>query len=324
MFKVRDELLDGLHDLRLGEVVLMKDGLQFVEEGIDFQHRTAGGFFHHAKGFEAVHIDFLAGDVELFVGFLTRRVALEIDHGIGSAFVVHICSILLGIGIAGAFFLGESFGLHEVVADAAEGEHLVFAKFGEEHFAGAAQDAGEHTDLSALFRADEVALHVARCGKRLLLLQAVYPSVRQGAIAEGHIGEAGGRDLEMVVVGHHQVFHDALAGAHNVYRIGSLVGRDTEEVFGRELAEEVHQFLGLDVIVLNERLHAVPVFLAAHVLMGREVRHNVESPLLPENPRKDRIREVQRIAPELLRYIQSLRAPHIPHQLEQVLPVRFH
>lgn len=148
-------------------------------------------------------------------------------------------------------------------------------------------------------------------------LQAVDPSVRQGTIAERHIGEAGGRDLEMVVVGHHQVFHDALAGAHNVYRIGSLVGRDTEEVFGRELAEEVHQFLGLDVIVLNERLHAVPVFLAAHVLMGREVRQNVESPLLPENPRKDRIREIQRIAPELLRHIQSLRAPHIPHQLRK-------
>ena len=54
-----------------------------------------------------------------------------------------------------------------------------------------------------------------------------------------------------------------------------------EKVPYRELAEEVHQFLSLDVIVLDEYLHAVAVFLAAHVLMCREVRLNVESPLLP-------------------------------------------
>ena len=129
------------------------------------------------------------------------------------------------------------------------------------------------------------------------------PAIGQGTVAEGHIGKAGGGDFEVLVVSHHQVFHDALAGAHDVHRVGGLVGGDAEEVLGRIDRQQVHQYLRLDIVILDERLHAVAVFLAAHMLVGREVRHNIKALLLAEDALEDRVREVQRITAELIRYV---------------------
>ena len=129
------------------------------------------------------------------------------------------------------------------------------------------------------------------------------PAVRQRAVAESDIGKARRGDLEVLVVGHHEVLHNSLAGAHDVYGVGRFIGGDAEEVFGRKDRQQVHQLLRLDVVVLNERLDAVPILLAANVLMGREVGDDVEALLLAEDPLKDRIREVERIAAELVRNI---------------------
>ena len=78
------------------------------------------------------------------------------------------------------------------------------------------------------------------------------PTVRKGAIREGYIGEAGGGDLEILVIGHHEVFHDAFGGAHDIHGISCLIGTDTEEMLGGIDGQQVHELLGLDVIVLDE------------------------------------------------------------------------
>ena len=67
--------------------------------------------------------------------------------------------------------------------------------------------------------------------------------------------------------------------------------------------QQVHQFLRLDIVVLDERLDAVPILLTAHLFMGREVGDDVKAFLLAEDPLEDRIREVERVAAELVRDI---------------------
>ena len=112
-----------------------------------------------------------------------------------------------------------------------------------------------------------------------------------------------------------------LLAAHNVHGIGGFVGADAEEVPGRIDRQQVHQPFGLDVVVLDESLHAVAVLLAAHVLMGREVGHDVEALLLAEDALEDRVREVQRIAAELIRHIEAFRGAHVAYQLRQAVLV---
>ena len=80
VLEVRDELFDGLDDLGLGEVVTLEDGFEFLEEGVDFGHLVTGGLLHYAKGLEAIHIDFLAGNIELLVGFLASGITLEVHR----------------------------------------------------------------------------------------------------------------------------------------------------------------------------------------------------------------------------------------------------
>ena len=320
MLEVRDKLLDGLHDLSFGEVIFVEDGLQLLEEGIDLGHRATGGFFHYAKGLEAVHIDLLAGNVELFVGFLAGSVRGEIHRWIFHRFKVRRfkvqgCSLALGFRIRRAGIFLHAVGSNKLVADAAEGEHLVFAQLGEEDFAALAEDAGEHTDLAGFLGTDEVALHVARGSQGLLLLKAVDPAVGKRAVAECDVGKACGSDLELVVVGHHQIFHNALAGSHDVHRIGGLVGGDAEEVLGGIDRQQVHQPLGLDVVVLDECLHAVAILLAAHVLVGGKVGHDVEAFLLAEDALKDRVGEVEGIAAELVGDVEAFGGAHVAHQL---------
>ena len=178
MLEVRNELLDRLDDLRLGEVLICKDGLELVEKAVDFGHAVADGLLDDAPGLEAVHVELLARDVELFVGLLAGGVALEIDDGIIGSVLFHLGGEALRFRIRGTFFLAESLGLHEIVADAAEGEHLVLPEFREEDFAGIAQDAGEHADLAGFFRAHEIALDIAGGGQGLTLLQTVEPTIR--------------------------------------------------------------------------------------------------------------------------------------------------
>ena len=313
MLEVRDELLDRLDDLRLGEVLIGKDGLEPVEEAIDFGHAVADGLLNDAQGLEAVHVELLTRDVELLVGLLAGGVALEIDDGVIGSVLFHLGGEALRFRIRGTFFLAKSLGLHEIVADAAEGEHLVLPEFGEEDFTGIAQDAGEHANLAGFFRAHEIALDIAGGGQGLTLLQPMEPAVRQRAVAESDIGKARGGDLEVFVIGHHEVFHDSLAGSHDIYGIGRLIGGDAEEMLGRIDRQQIHQLLRLDVVILDERLDAVPVLLRADVLMGGKIGDDVEALLLAEDPLENRVREIERIAAELLGNEEAVRAAHVAH-----------
>ena len=121
MLEVRDELLDCLDDLCLGEVLIGKDGLELVEEAVDFGHAVADGLLDDAQGLEAVHVELFARDVELFVGLLAGGVALEIDDGVIGSILFHLGGEALCFRIRGTFSLTKSLGLDEIIADAAEG-----------------------------------------------------------------------------------------------------------------------------------------------------------------------------------------------------------
>ena len=148
MLEVGDELLNGLHYLGLGEVVLGEDGFEFGEEVVDFVHRPAGGLLNDSEGGESLHVDFLAWDVEFFVGFLAGGVGLEIDYGIVFGFVGHLSSKFLRFWVIIAFNLIKALCFYKVVADSGEGQHLVFSEFREEDFASIAKDTSQHTDLT--------------------------------------------------------------------------------------------------------------------------------------------------------------------------------
>ena len=93
----------------------------------------------------------------------------------------------------------------------------------------------------------------------------------------------------MSVVGHHKVFHNALASSHDVHRISGLIGRNAEKVLRRIDGEKVHQLLGLDVVVLDESLNRILILLRTHMFVSRKVGDNVEAFLLTEDALKNRI-----------------------------------
>ena len=82
MLKVRDELLDGINHLSLGEVLLCKDVFQFLKEAIHLSHFMTGSLTDHTQSLETLHIYLLTRDVELFVGFFARGIGCEIPYRI--------------------------------------------------------------------------------------------------------------------------------------------------------------------------------------------------------------------------------------------------
>ena len=83
------------------------------------------------------------------------------------------------------------------------------------------------------------------------------------------------------------------------------------------LTKQIHQSLGLDIVVLYQSLDRIFVLLATDVLMGGEIGDNVKALFLPENPRKNGIVEIQGVSTIILRYIQSGRGTDIARQLNQ-------
>lgn len=140
------------------------------------------------------------------------------------------------------------------------------------------------------------------------------PSVRKAAVGESYIGETCCCDLEVGVVCHHEILHDTLAGAHDVDRICCLVGRDAEEVLWWIDGQEVHELLGLDIIVLNECLNAVLVLLGTDVLVSREVGNDVETLLLAENALEDRVSKVKGVATEPVRHEESFGRTNVTNE----------
>ena len=95
-------------------------------------------------------------------------------------------------------------------------------------------------------------------------------------------------------------------------------------MLGRINCQQVHQFLRLNIVVLNQRLHRVPILLRAHMLVSREISHDVKTLLFTEDTLKDGICKVQCIAAELIRHIQPLGRAHITYQLSQPVLVQIH
>ena len=89
MFEVGDELLDGSYYFFLGEGWLMENLLYLVKPGINFGHGAALGFLYHAQCTESIHIQFLTGDKEFFVGLLESSILLKINDRVILAVVGH-------------------------------------------------------------------------------------------------------------------------------------------------------------------------------------------------------------------------------------------
>lgn len=153
----------------------------------------------------------------------------------------------------------------------------------------------------------------------MFLLKAVEPAVGQRAVGEGYIGEAGGGDLEVLVVCHDEVFHDALGGTHDIDGVGGLVGAHAEEMLRGEGGEQVHEALGLDVVVFYQGLNAITVFLAAHVFVSGEIGNYVEALLLAKNAFEDRVGEVEGVAAELVRHIETVGAADVAHKFGEAV-----
>ena len=179
MLEIGYELLYRLNDLGFCEVILVEDRLKFIEENIHFFHPVTSRLFHHSEGLKALKP--LTRNVELFEGFFASSIALEIDHGISLAVIIHRGGKPFSFSIAGTLFLGEPLRFHKVIADSAEGEHLVFSQLREKHLARSTEDTSEHTNLTTLLGADEVTLNIAGGHQGLLFLQAMDPSIRKGS-----------------------------------------------------------------------------------------------------------------------------------------------
>ena len=83
--------------------------------------------------------------------------------------------------------------------------------------------------------------------------------------------------------------------------------------------EQVQQPPGLENVVLQEGLHRMAVLLAAHVLVGGEIGHDVEAARLLEDADEDRVREVQGVGPVILGDRQSVCAAQVAGQLRQAV-----
>lgn len=324
MLEVRDHLFEQFHHLSLLEVRLLEEVFQLYVESLNLGLRLARVFLDNAQRLETLHVQLLAGDVEFFKTFLAGGVAGEVIYRIG----VRICGHggrklpCLFLTLAVLDFVTQRG--QELVADGGERHHLLFAQLGEEDFATLAQDARQHADLTAFVGRYEVALHVVGRAHRLVLHEAVDETGQQGAVAEGHVGKARRGDGEVLGVTHDHLLHHLLAATHDVDRVGGLVGADAEEMLGLELAKQVHEFLGLDVVVLDEGLHAVLVFLGAHVLVGREVGHDVEAALLAEDLLEDGIRVTEGIGAVIVGHIHAVGGTKRTGELGEVVFAQIH
>ena len=88
-------------------------------------------------------------------------------------------------------------------------------------------------------------------------------------------------------------------------------------MFRRIDTKKVHQLLGLDVVVLNECLNGVFVFLGTYVLVSGEIGYNIETFLLAKDTLEDRICKIEGITAKLLWHIESFSRTHITNQLSQ-------
>ena len=152
----------------------------------------------------------------------------------------------------------------------------------------------------------------------------MHPPIRQRTVRERHIRKPCRSDIELTRIRHDQVFQYPLTCTHDIYRIRSLIRTHAEEMTRLVHHHQVHQLLCLDVIVLYQRLHRVFISLRTHMLVCREVRHNVKSLLLTEYSLEYRTRKIQGVRPVILRHLNICTAPQVTRQLSQSVLIQIH
>ena len=126
----------------------------------------------------------------------------------------------------------------------------------------------------------------------------------------------------MLIISHHQVFHNTLTGPHDVNGVSSLICRNAEEMLWRIYTKQIHQFLCLDIIVFNKCLNTILIFLRTYMLMSRKISDNVKAFLLTENTFEDWICKIKRIATKLIWNIKPFCASYITNQFSQSVLVQ--
>ena len=154
--------------------------------------------------------------------------------------------------------------------------------------------------------------------------QPLQKASRQAAIGEGHIGEAGSCDLDLVGISHDQLFHQLFAGAHHIDGIGRLVGRHTKEMPRRLLGQQGQQVAGPQHIVFQHSLNTVGIFLRPYMLVRRKVGHNVKRPFPLQQPRKHRITETNGVGLVIGGHQQAGRAAQVARELCEPVFVDIH
>ncbi len=278
MCKIRQVAADHADGVLLSAGALHDCVLEVIEEGGEHRFVRNGLACYDAKRVEALHVEVLALDVEFLEGFLAAGVRGEEVYRV----LVYLAGAHPG-RFSDRFLIRTAKERLEAVllkkrhCYLVKGLHLYFLKLREEDLAVVSQHAGEEADLAGLLGRYEVAPHVRGGGEGLELREAVHEAVRERAVGESDIGEAGGPDGDALGLREDEVLHDALGCAHDVHRVGGFVRRDAEVPLGRAVGELLKQSSRAEDIVVEERLDGVDVLLRADVLVGREVADDIEA-----------------------------------------------
>lgn len=226
-----------------------------------------------AKGFKALHIKhFLVGE-ELFKVLLAGGVAIEEiarPFALGDQLFGTVARLVLGLALVG-FVAKRGQVAH---SDIGEGDQVkLLTELREEDVAVATQQAGHQAQLAGFLGSDEIAAHVARGRDRLALGKTLVETVQQAAVGERHVSKARGGDRQGLAGPHQEHFHDALAGAHHIDGVGSLVGRHAEILLGAELEGRFDGADGIEDVDIHHTHQSERVFLAAHVLERGKIEH---------------------------------------------------
>ena len=275
MLEVGDHLVEQVHQIHFFPKALGLEAGNHLEEVVEQFLLINRLILDHTKGIETRHIEhFLVGE-ELFEILFAGGVAIkEITRPLA------LGNQLLGT-VAGLVFRRA---LVRLVAQRLQITHRnfrerdevkFFAELGEEDVAVLAQQAGHQAQFAGLLGRHKIAADILGRRDRLALGKALVEAVQQAAVREGHVGKTSRRDRQRLAGAHQEHFHDPLAGAHHVDRVGRLVGGHAEILLGAESLGRLDGGDGVEDVNVHHPHQRKGVFLAAHVLEGRQVEHVV-------------------------------------------------
>ena len=200
-------------------------------------------------------------------------------------------------------------------------------KFRKEHIAVLAEQTAHHTKLARFLGRDEIASHIVRSGKRLVLVEAAVEAVKKRAIAERDICKSSGGNRHFHGTAVQEELHDTLARPHHVHGVRRLVGGHAEILLRAALLSHKHRAVGVEDVRVNHAHERVRVFLTADMLQGRCVE-NIVIPadtlfLLIDERTEDVAPAVERKSGELSISVAHTGAD-VAHQLHHVVLADVH